>query len=171
MDKALEKAILQLEAVLKQQLEQHEALSAALQRKRSALRAAKAQDVADCTLAEHQHVQAISDLERQRIVLAGDLTLLLDPKAKQPMRLEELADRMADPARTRLLVLRVQLRKAIERVKHEAQVVRMATEAVLRHLTGMVQSIGATATGTTTYGGRGARPRQAAAVSTFSMVA
>lgn len=171
MDKALEKAILQLETVLKLQLEQHEALSAALLRKRSALRAAKTQDVSDCTLTEHQHVQAISELEKQRIALAGELTLMLDPKAKQPLKLEQLADRLPDPARTRLLVLRVQLRKAIERVQHESQVVRMATEAVLRHLTGMVQSIGASATGTTTYSGRGARPRQAAAVSTFSMVA
>jgi hypothetical protein len=171
MDKALDKVITNLEALLKQQLEQHEALTQTLLRKRSALRAARASEISECTLVENQHLQTISELEKRRIELSGELTLMLDPAAKQPMRLDELASRLADPARTRLLVLRVQLRKAIERVKHEAGIARMATESVLRHITGMVQSIGASATGTTTYGQHGARPRRAAAVSTFSMVA
>ncbi len=171
MDKPLDKTIAQLEAVLRQQLQQHEALIQTLLRKRSALRGARAGEVSDCTIAENEQVQAISELEKRRIELTGELTLLLDAKAAQPMKLESLAQRLPEPARTRLLVLRLQLRKAMERVRQEAQVARMATEAVLRHLTGMVQSIGASATGTTTYSGRGARPRQAAAVSTFSMVA
>lgn len=171
MDRNLERKLGQLETVLQQQIDAHDAMVTAMQRKRSALRAAKAGVVADSTLEENRCLQAISELEKQRLTLAADLTLLLDPAAKQPMKLDAIADRLDDPDRTRLLLLRLKLRKAMERVQHEAKVIKLATDTVLRNLTSMVQSISAAATQTTTYSRGGGRPRQPTGVSTFSMVA
>lgn len=170
MDKSLEKLVNRLEDLLRQQTVAQGELTALLSQKRTALRAGKGGVLADLTARENEQVRQISLLETQRLSLMGDLTLHLNPAAKAPLRLSELADRLAEPARGRLLVLRHQLRKAAERARHEAQVVRLASEAVLRHLTAMVHEIGATSMGVTTYGQRGGRST-ATAVSTFSMTA
>ena len=64
------------------------------------------------------------------------------PSAVAPMRMRDMADRLPEPARGRLLVLREQLRERIARVKEESSVTRRATEALLKHMQGLVHTLG-----------------------------
>ena len=74
--------------------------------------------------------------------LVAQLTRLIDPSAAAPMRMRDLAERLPEPARGRLLVLREQLRERIASVKDESSVTRRATEALLKHMQGLVHTLG-----------------------------
>jgi FlgN protein len=172
MDKKTPHALVSaLEQTLQQQLVLHRGLLDLLKRKRDVLRANDARATADLCGLEHEKVQKVAELEKQRLKLVADLTLRVDPAAAEPMRLAELAERLGEPARGRLLVLRQQLLEQMRRVQQETSVVRRATEALAKHMQGIVQTIGAISSGVSTYGSRGAFPQQNTAVSTFSATA
>jgi hypothetical protein len=171
MNKALEQNLTDLEAVMRAQLAQHERILALLHRKRQALAAADAEGVAQCSVEENRHVQALGELEKRRLLLVGEITLGLDPAAPAPLGLPELAQRLPEPARGRLLVLRVQLRERMEAVAREVGVARRATETLVRHMHGLIQTIGGALTGIGTYTRAGGRPKAALAVSTFNVKA
>jgi len=158
-----------LEAVLRRQLEHHTRLLKLMEGKRDALRRHQADRLADLCRAEHAVVSKISDDEKRRLTLVAELTLAVQPDAQQPLAMVDLAERLAEPDRTRLLLLRQQLREQMQEVQRRTTVVRRATDAVARHMTGLVQGIAAASAGVSTYGMRGARTRPAAAVSTFSV--
>lgn len=171
MDNELEKAVTLLETILARQLAAHEELLALIGRKDQALRQARHQAVRELCRQENAQVQAISELEKQRIELAARITLMLDPSSSAPLRVLELAQRLEEPARGRLLVLRQQLRQKMERVRHEAGVVRRSAEALSRHMLGLVQSISGAVSGGGVYCRQGAPPRAAMTMSTFSATA
>ena len=163
--------VAQLEATLAQQLHEHDQLLELIQRKRQALRAADHRLVADCCRQENGRVQRIGELEKQRLLLAGELTLLLVPGATEPLRLDALAQRLAEPAQGRLLVLRQQLRQRMEQVRHDAGIAQRAAEALARHMQGLVQTLSGVMSGGAAYGRAGAPTRAALALSTFNMTA
>lgn len=160
-----------LEETLKRLTAQHEQLLSLLQRKRAALREADEQKVTAMCQLENEALRAISELEIERARQAGALTLQVQPDAKAPLRLGELAERLPEPARGRLLVLRHQLVQRMEQVREQSSVTRRATETLARHMQGLVQTIGVIATGVSTYDESGALPRQATAMSTINMTA
>lgn len=131
-----------LEAVLKQLAERHEQLLTLMKRQREALRRADHRGVSEYSRLENTLVQAIGDLEKRRQELVAELTRALDPKAVQPLRMRDLAERLPEPSRGRLLVLREQLRERIAKVKEESSVTRRATEALLKHMQGLVGTLG-----------------------------
>src|SRR5690606_29211509 len=124
-------------AVLQQQVQAHEALLSLLQRKREALRTGGTRAMTELAALENEKVQLISELEKHRLTLVAELTLALVPDAAEPMRLGELAERMPEPARGRLLVLRHQLRERMEQVREASSVLRRATEALMKHVHGL----------------------------------
>lgn len=131
-----------LEAVLKQLAERHEQLLALMKRQREALRQADHHGVSEYSRLENTIVQAIGELEKQRLELVAELTRAIHPTAAQPMRMRDLAERLPEPSRGRLLVLREQLRDRIARVKEESSVTRRATESLLKHMQGLVHTLG-----------------------------
>jgi len=160
-----------LEQTLRQQLTLHGELLELLKRKRDVLRSSDTKAaIGLCTL-EHEKIQKIADLEKQRLSQVANLTLSVDPQAREPMRMAELAQRLDEPARGRLLVLRQQLLERMKAVHTETGVVRRATETLAKHMHGIVQTIGALSAGVSTYGSRGAFPQSNTAVSTFSATA
>ncbi len=167
----MDQHLTQLEAVLQSQIARHEQLAALTQAKLAALRQADHKLIAALTQQENQQLQAIAELEKQRLTLVAELTLLVAPTEAQPLRMGELAERLNEPARGRLLVLRAQLRQRMEAVRQQAALARGASEALLRHMSSLVQSIGSVLTGVAAYGRRGAPPRTASAVSTFCATA
>lgn len=171
MDNALAKSLVELESILKAQVAQQEQMVALLHAKRVALASADTKRIAELCQQENARLQALSELEKKRIVLGGQITLLLDPKAPAPLRLGELAQRLPEPARGRLLVLREQLRQRFEAARAEVGVARTAAEALVRHMQGLVQSIGTAVTGVNTYNRAGARPQAAISLSTFNTTA
>lgn len=171
LDKAMEKSVATLEAILREQLALHEQMLTTLVDKKAALVRADHGKVTALLQQENNHIQAISELEKKRLALVGDLTLRVEPTAAAPLRLPELAQRLPEPARGRLLVLREQVRQRMERVREEAGLARRATESLVRHMHGLVQSIGSAVTGIGTYSRAGAPPRAALAISTFNTTA
>lgn len=171
VDPATQKQIDRLEAMLREQLELHRQLHGVLQRKRAALREAKRAELDDCCRAENGFVQKISELEKKRLTLVGELTLKVSLQAREPMRLDELAGHLPEPSRGRLLVLRQQLRDLMQQVRADAHVVRRATEALARHMQGLMQSVAAAINGSGSYGATGATPAAAMKLSTFSATA
>ena len=164
----LDKALSQLEALLKDELLAHEQLRGLMHRKRGALAAADREQLTDCCREENAKVQTISELAKRRLQIVADVTLLVDAAAAGPMRLGELAEQLPEPQRGRILVLRQQLREQMRQVQHESSVARRTTEALMRHMQGLVQTIGGMVAGGGTYGREGAPPRAALAMSTFS---
>jgi len=131
-----------LETVLKQLTDRHEQLLTLMKRQRECLRLADHHGVSECSRLENTLVQAIGELEKRRLELVGQITKSIDPSATQPMRMRDLAEALPEPARGRLLVLREQLRERITAVKEQSSVTRRATEALLNHMQGLVQTLG-----------------------------
>ncbi len=161
MADVMEPQIAQIETILAQMIEEHDHLDRLLQRKRDALRVADHAQVAACTAQENQRVQAIAELEKRRMMLVGDVTLALDPGAQQPMSLRDVAERLSEPVRGRLLVRRQELRQRMIDVRQRAGVVQRATEALSQHMHGLMQTISGAVTGPGCVRPRGPRgPRQ-----------
>ena len=141
MADALSRRVPVLEAVLKQLADRHEQLLGLMKRQREALRQADHHGVSEYSRLENTVVQAIGELEKRRQELVAEMTRVVDPSAKTPMRMRDLAERLPEPARGRLLVLREQLRDRIAKVKDESSVTRRATESLLKHMQGLVHTL------------------------------
>ena len=161
MDKTPDKAADQLIGMVQEMLAAHQKLGGLLGRKREALRAAQYDHVTEICEQVNERVQQISELEKGRLKLAADLTLLIDPEAARPLRMSELAGRLDEPHRGRLLVLRQQLLDQMRQVRNEASVARRATESLVIHMRGLVQSVGAICTGVSLYDRQGTPPPEA----------
>jgi hypothetical protein len=160
-----------LEATLRQLLDLHTELLELLKRKREIVRSNDARAAVALCVLEHEKLQKIAELEKRRLNLVADLTLAVDRNAQAPLRMAELADRLGEPVRGRLLVARQQLLEKMKNVQEETNIVRRATEALAKHMHGIVQTLGALSAGVATYGSRGAFPQRNTAVSTFSATA
>jgi FlgN protein len=167
----MDKQIAQLEVVMADETQAHERLIEAMDRKLQALRTADHQKVFACCDEENRYVQRIGELEKQRLLLVAELTRLVAPTAPEPMRLAELAERLGEPARGRLLVRRQQLRERIEQAQKRAGVARRAAEMLVQHMQGLIRVVGGAMTGIGLYGRTGAPPQAAMAVSTINTTA
>jgi len=171
MDKQIESAVSSLDALCRRQLALHDELSELLDRKREALKTADADRMTELCGLENERLQKLAELEKQRLELVAKLTQRVRPQASEPMRMRELAECFAGPTRDRLLALRAELAERMQTVQGKAQRARLATESLLKHVTGVVQQVGAVATGVQTYGRTGHRPRSAMSIGTFQMTA
>jgi len=167
----LEKDIDRLLALLASLLEQHTQLLAALERKRDAMRQGDTDAMSALCRLESESVRRVSELEKQRLELVGSMTLKLDADAAEPMKLRDLAEALPEPGRGRLLVARQQLVAKMEQVKHQTSVARRAADSLLKHMTGLVQTIGTLSTGLDTYGQRGQRPEASVVMRTINLTA
>lgn len=158
----------EIESILREQSEAHERLLGMMAHKREALRRADRDAVMAWCAKENELVGAISELEKRRLSLVAELTLAMDPGAREPMPLRDLAQRLAEPERGRLLALRAALREKIERAQREAGSARRSTERLLAHMQGLIQSVGTMIGGSGTYGPGVGRAEASMNVSTFS---
>ncbi len=171
MRKQLEQPLVALERTLRSQLVAHERLSKLLDQKRQAVCQADQERMAQLCELENQEVREIGDLEKVRLQQVADLTLLMDPDAAKPMKLGELAELLPEPQRGRLLVFRQQLCDRMLQTQTQSRTTRQATELLMQHMAGLLQKVSAVCTGVSVYSAKGAPPKQAMAVSTFSLTA
>ncbi|MFI4859129.1 MAG: flagellar protein FlgN [Phycisphaerales bacterium JB063] len=171
MDKRLVAELAQLESTLTQSADRHEQLLSLMRRQREAMRQAQADQVADLSRQENAVVQAISALEKRRLELVASLTQTLSPQAAQPMRMRVLAEQLPEPARGRLLVLRQKLRERMEAVKEESSVSRRASESLLSHMQGLVQSLSHVSARGAGYDRPGRQRQSLPAIGTISLTA
>ncbi|MCC7144900.1 MAG: flagellar export chaperone FlgN [Phycisphaeraceae bacterium] len=167
----MDKQLAELERLLEEQTACHQAMLEVILQKHQAIRKFQCQALENCCRRENQFLQRVAELEKARQRLVAEMTLALDPAATAPLALKDLAERFAEPMRGRLLVRRVQLRQAVEQTQAQANIARRATESLLRHMQGLMQTLGSMMTGVGVYGQRGDLPRGALAMSTFSATA
>lgn len=167
----MEKLLLKLESALQRQIAAHERLLDVMKQKLEVFRRAKQQDLDNLIREENKQLQEIGEIEKERLTLVAHLTQAIDANATEPLRMGELAERLSEPARSRILLFRMKLRDRMQQVQREARVIRSASETLLRHMQGIVQTIGGAMTGISTYSQKGVRPQAAGAVSTFNAVA
>ena len=161
----------QLESLLHQELAQHAQLVGVLEQKRGALLKADPSRVTALCAQENACVQATSELAKQRMSLVADLALLVEPGATEPMGLRDRAVRLDEPVRGRLLVLRQQLAGGMEQVRSQTSVAQRATDSLVRHMQGVVQSLAAAMADVGVYSRAGRLPAAASKMSTFSATA
>jgi len=167
----MDKQLAKLESILNQQLSVHDQLLALLKQKRDALRGADPQRITLCCAQENELVQAISELEKKRLAVMGELTALIVPAREEPLRLLDLAQHIEEPARGRLLVLRQHLKERMTQSSKETAMARRATELLVRHMQGLIQTLGNVMTGIGVYSHKGAPPQGAMAINTFNAMA
>jgi hypothetical protein len=170
MHKPLEKQLAGLERLLQELMQAHTRLLELLGEKRVAMREAKHDVMAKICQMENEQIKLISELEKQRLQMVADVTLLIEPSASAPLKLLELADRLPEPWRGRILVFRHQLQQKMQATQKEAQVTQQATVQLMKHMTGLMQKVTAACTGASVYSAKGA-PSNRTRISTFSMTA
>ncbi len=163
----MDKQLNQLESHLRQLLTEHESLLSLIRRKQAAMREANARLVGDCCELENQRVQRIGEIEKSRQGVVAELTAMLTPGAAKPMTVGQVAERVDEPRRGKLLVLQSKLIGVIGDIRRESAVTRAAMERLLNHVNGMVQTIVKTVGGGT-YGRRGVVQATPSLVSSFS---
>jgi len=168
---SVDKQIAQLETGIKAEMQIHEELLKLLKAKNEAIREGDVKRMARICGRENEKVQRLSEVVKQRLHLVADLTQQVEPNAERPMRLGELVERLDEPARGRLLVLRQQLRQRMEEVGRQTKLAKRTSVSMLKHMHGIVQSVGSKLTGIATYTARGLRPQQVTAVRTLNMTA
>ena len=160
-----------LETVLHDLIRAHEAFGSLLKLKRQALAKAEHDRVMELLEQENAGIQTLSDLEKNRLQLVGELTLVFESEAREPMRLRELASHVEEPIRGRLLVLREQLRDRMQCIQREAGVARRATEMLIHHMQGLVHTLGSVCLGAGVSERSGSMPGDTGALSTFHTTA
>ncbi len=171
MDRTILNNLERLEAVLAQSLERQRQLGVMLDRKREALRSGDTEAMADLCRLQGAAVQTIAELEKRRAQLVADLTVGLDPSATQPLPMRELAERLPEPHRGRLLVMRTRLVEAMEQVREQTSVARRASESLLSHVNGLMRTIGTAARGGAAYAQTGKLHTRSARLSTINFTA
>ena len=140
MDRTTLQNVDRLESILAQAVQRQEQLVALLERKRKALRSGEAPEMVELSRLENAVVQTITELEKRRLQLVADLTLALDPTAAEPLKMKDLAERLPEPYRGRLLVTRTKLIEAMQRVAEQTSVIRRASESLSKSCRGKVAS-------------------------------
>lgn len=159
----------QLERLMRMLNDEHTQLLSLVHRKSEAMRQAKPVLVADCCEQENERVQRIAALEKQRQQVVAAITESVDPNATEPMRMAQIADREGEPIRGRLLVSQAQLRETLVAIQKHNAVAKRATEGLLHHVRGVMQTVTRMVGDAGTYGRRGAIASPAAPVSSFSI--
>ncbi|WP_428388813.1 flagellar export chaperone FlgN [Mucisphaera sp.] len=172
MDERSLRLLSELEALLTQMIERQRLWLAVFEQKTEALRQGDQAMMAALSTQESDHLRAMSEYEKRRLHLLAALTQILEPGASEPMRLAAMAERLPAPIRDRLLILRSNLRHEIERFKTRLASVSQASNTLMRHVNGVVETVVAAASGHGTYAqpGRKGQP-VAATLSTFSLTA
>jgi len=170
MHKQLEKQLTALEELLQSLTQAHGCLLELLNEKRTALSQAKHDVMAKLVTQENDQVKVISDMEKTRLQMVADVTLLLDPSAKEPLKLLALAERLPEPWKGRILIFRHQLQQKMQATQKQARNTQQATVQLMKHMTGLMQKVTATCTNASAYSAKGA-PSNQTRISTFSMTA
>ena len=144
-----------LESALRAQLDGQQLLLKCLERKRQAIRSADIAEITAICGGENAIIQRMAELEKKRLEIVGALTEAFAGRAQQPLTLNEIAQRAAEPQQTRLSALAAQLRDAVAQLRRESSIVRTAAETHSRHLSGIVQTVHSALSRARVYGNRG----------------
>lgn len=145
-----ETIVRELEPLIAALTEAHEEMLALTLEHRSAISRADAAAIARCIERQGQAAARIGDLEVQR----RRMVALASP-AGRPVTLTNLAERLPEPDRARVIAAAARLRDTLTRLQRETRTVRAATESLLAHMNGLMQQVARTLSQTRLYGPQG----------------
>lgn len=130
-----------LERILCAQHDDYKKIAKLIERKQEAIRNANMQDITSICQDEHVVAQHVTQLEKQRLVLVGDLTSRLQPNASDPLKVSQIADALAESDRNRILEITRDLQQTVKEVRQASSVVRKASDALAVHMGGLLQTM------------------------------
>lgn len=101
---------------------------------------------------ENELVQEIAEIEKRRIGVVGRFAERVGSASRTQTTMSELAERVGEPVRGRLLGLARTLRETIHAVRGENRVARVAAEALAQHMSGLMRTVAAHLNHAKTYG-------------------
>lgn len=145
LDKDRRTSIELLRQLLSRQLRLHDQLLDCVNAKREAIRTADIDEITAQCQREQTIVTNLTDLELKRDPIVRHLASLLDldVAAEQTITSSAIAEHLDEPHRGTLQALAAQLREKIVEVKRTHSIVRQASEALSRHMSGVMQSVNA----------------------------
>jgi len=144
-----------LEKILRAQIEIHHRLLEFIQGKKEAIRTADLAKIESLCQQENVVAQKLAALEKHRLDLVGQLTMVFQPKAERPLTMTDIATRLPEPQQGRLTALAAQLRDDLAAVKQQSSIVRAAAETLARHMSGIMQTVNSALSKARVYGQRG----------------
>ena len=130
-----------LAETLNRQVAAHEQLAETLTRQREAMARGDARLMHGLAKLQRETLQQIQTLDQLRARTAQKLTGFLDPDATEPLRLAELADRLPEPDRGRLRVLRTRLTDQVESARRTTAVNHTAAASLANHVGCILQNV------------------------------
>lgn len=130
-----------LESILCAQHDDYKKIAKLIERKQEAIRNANMQDITGICQEEQVVAQHATQLEKQRLVLTGDLTSRLQPNASEPLTVSRIADALDEPDRDRILELTNALKQTVKEVRQASSIVRKAADALATHMSGLLQTM------------------------------
>lgn len=130
-----------LEKILIAQHDDYKKIAKLIERKQEAIRNADMQDITSICQEEHQVAQHVTQLEKQRLILVGDLTSRLQPNASEPLRVSQIADVLTEPDRKRIMEITNALQQTVKEVRQASSVVRKASDTLAIHMGGLLQTM------------------------------
>jgi chromosome segregation ATPase len=137
-----------LAAVLEALIAEHEALAAAAEAHRAALRSADAAALAEANRRSGDVLARIAELEDKR-------RALITTRSGTTPKLSEVCAAWPAEARERVLALGEKLRELAVRVREEFAAVRQASQTLAEHLRGVMHQVAASLSHAGTYGPSG----------------
>lgn len=155
LDRASTRAAFALDASVATLRDAQRELAGLLKRQRLALAANDAAALADLGRREQEIATQTLALDTQRREHLAALTAALTPGRDAPLSVADVAGLVPEPLASRLRVHRAELRDLAEANQQDARAMRMASEALLRHVTGTLQTLRTAAAGGAAYGQSG----------------
>jgi hypothetical protein len=142
---ALAAAAEQLDSVLRQLVAAHEELLRLAGAQRSAISRADVRSLTDVMSAQSAVAERVVDLERQRQGVVAAMVKLAGPAgapgASGRPTVTQLIRSLADPMRSRLLIVADRLRDILNRLHAEHMALRDAAEALSSHMEGLMRQV------------------------------
>ncbi len=136
-------------------LARHEAMLRHTQQHHEAIRQADVRRVEQIVRDEQATLAAIADLELKRQSLVARAAREITPAPKNLSRLSDIALHCPASERTELLELSARLRKAIERLQQEQNLLRVVSRVLMAHMEGLMRQVARSLSHAGTYGQRG----------------
>lgn len=156
-DRDLRTAVELLRQLLVKQLELHDQLLACVHSKREAIRTANIKEMTACCEREHRLTERLRELDGRRPGIVQHLARLLGIAETNANSISamEIAERLEEPSQGVIAALAAQLRDRLRDVKRAHSIVRSASEALGRHMSGIMQGVQAMLNQTGVYERRG----------------
>ena len=139
----------------------YEQLVGVLRRKLEAMRRADTEGLNSCGARERFLVQRMAESDATRRNLVGELQVRAGVRAGQAMTLSDLAERLGEPARSRVLVLAAGLRQVVEEANQLNQVAALSAKEMLVHFGRVYEVMQSGGMGGGVYGPQGGRAQTA----------